>query len=99
MDPKFINRPPVVLCFQTRHPLRAWHNPPSPGNIPESLRYLQKLTKIDLAHNMFEGSVPGGDARWTKSMSIILLNNCKLSGEGNALGLISARCSIRIRLT
>ncbi|CAM9646776.1 unnamed protein product, partial [Hapterophycus canaliculatus] len=51
------------------------------GNIPESLRYLQKLAKIDLAHNMFEGSVPGGDARWIKSMSIILLNNCKLSGH------------------
>lgn len=62
----------------------AWMTRPyctlSPGNIPETLRYLQKVTKVDLAHNLLEGSVPGGDARWINSMSILLLNNNKLSG-------------------
>eukprot|EP00903_Cladosiphon_okamuranus_P019522 g17953.t1 len=51
------------------------------GNIPDSLRYLRKLTKVDLAYNLLEGSVPGGDARWINSMSILLLNNNKLSGH------------------
>ncbi|CAN0554112.1 unnamed protein product, partial [Ectocarpus sp. 12 AP-2014] len=51
------------------------------GNIPESLRYLQKLTKVDLAHNLLEGSVPGGDARWIGSMSVLLLQYNKLSGH------------------
>lgn len=55
------------------------------GNIPDSLRYLQKLTKVDLAHNLLEGSVPGGDARWISSMSLLLLNNNKLSGTGTVL--------------
>lgn len=63
---------------------------PTTGNIPDSLRYLHKLTKVDLAHNMLEGSVPGGDARWINSMSIILLNNNKLSGE------LVARCQSKM---
>ena len=61
------------------------------GNIPDSLRYLQKLTKVDLAHNLLEGSVPGGDARWINSMSILLLNNNKLSGK--AVDTIMAKYS------
>ena len=52
------------------------------GNFPESLRFCQKLTKVDLAHNLLEGGVPGGDARWINTMAVILLNNNKLSGKG-----------------
>ncbi len=60
------------------------------GNFPESLRFCQKLTKVDIAYNLLEGSVPGGDARWINTMAILLLNNNKLSGESK---VAARRCN------